>query len=126
MVPPRLVRRLVLAPLAIVIAAAMVVLFPPLALLALVLGALGRSKPHRMRGLRLLSFALIWLVTETATLFMCLGLWLASGFGGRLHTEPYQNRHYAIMQWYLDRLYQAAAGTLGLRVEVDEPPLTPD
>jgi 1-acyl-sn-glycerol-3-phosphate acyltransferase len=126
MVPPRLVRRLVLAPLAIVIAAAMVVLFPPLALLALVLGALGRSKPHRMRGLRLLSFALIWLVTETATLFMCLGLWLASGFGGRLHTEPYQSRHYAIMQWYLDRLYQAAAGTLGLRVEVDEPPLTPD
>ena len=55
---------------------------------------------------------------------MCLGLWLASGFGGRLHTEPYQSRHYAIMQWYLDRLYQAAAGTLGLRVEVDEPPLT--
>ena len=125
MVPPRLVRRLVLAPLAIVVAAAMVVLFPPLALLALVLGALGRSRPHRMRGLRLLSFALIWLVTETATLFMCLGLWLASGFGGRLHTEPYQSRHYAIMQWYLDRLYRAAVGTLGLRVEVDEPPLTP-
>ncbi len=125
MVPPRLVRRLVLAPLAIVVAAAMVVLFPPLALLALVLGALGRSKPHRMRALRLLSFALIWLVTETATLFMCLGLWLSSGFGGRLHTEPYQSRHYAIMQWYLDRLYLAATGTLGLRVEVDEPQLTP-
>jgi 1-acyl-sn-glycerol-3-phosphate acyltransferase len=125
MVPPRLVRRLVLAPLAIVIAAAMIVLFPLLALLALLLGALGRSRPHRMRALRLLSFALIWLVTETATLFMCLGLWLASGFGGRLHTEPYQSRHYTIMQWYLDRLYLAAVGTLGLRVEVDEPPLTP-
>jgi 1-acyl-sn-glycerol-3-phosphate acyltransferase len=125
MVPPRLVRRLVLAPLAIVVAAAMVVLFPPLALLALLLGALGRSRPHRMRALRLLSFALIWLVAETATLFMCLGLWLASGFGGRLHTEPYQSRHYAIMQWYLDRLYLAAVSMLGLRVEVDEPPLTP-
>ena len=125
MVPPRLVRRLVLAPLAIVIAAAMVVLFPPLALLALLLGALGRTKPHRMRALRLLSFALIWLVDETATLFMCLGLWLVSGFGGRLHTEPYQARHYAIMRHYVDRLYQAAVGTLGLRVEVDEPPLTP-
>ena len=124
MVPPRLVRRLVLAPLAIVIAAAMIVLFPPLAVLALLLGALGRSRPHRMRALRLLSFALIWLVDETATLFMCLGLWLASGFGGRLHTEPYQSRHYAIMQWYLDRLYRAAVSMLGLRVEVDEPPLT--
>jgi 1-acyl-sn-glycerol-3-phosphate acyltransferase len=125
MMPPRLVRRLVLAPLAIVVAAAMIVLFPPLALLALVLGALGRTKPHRMRALRLLSFALIWLVDETATLFMCLGLWLVSGFGGRLHTEPYQARHYAIMRRYLDRLYQAAVGTLGLRVEVDEPALTP-
>ena len=110
MVPPRLVRRLVLAPLAIVIAAAIVVLFPPLALLAVLLGALGRSRPHRMRALRLLTFALIWLVAETATLFMCLGLWIASGFGGRLRTEPYQARHYAIMEWYLGRLYRAAAG----------------
>ena len=41
MVPPRLVRRLVLAPLAVVIAVALVVLFPLLALLALVFGALG-------------------------------------------------------------------------------------
>ena len=52
---------------------------------------------------------------------MCLGLWIASGFGGRLRTEPYQSRHYAIMEWYLGRLYAAAVGTLGLRVEVHEP-----
>jgi 1-acyl-sn-glycerol-3-phosphate acyltransferase len=124
MVPPRLVRRLLLAPLAVVIAVAVVVLFPPLALLAAVLGLLGRSRPFRMRALRLLCFALIWLVAETATLFMCLGLWLASGFGGRLRTEPYQSRHYALMGWYLDRLYRAARGTLGLRLAVTEPELT--
>ena len=124
MVPPRQVRRVLLAPLAVVIAAAVVVLFPPLALLAALLGLLGRSRPHRMRALRLLCFALIYLVAETATLFMCLGLWIASGFGGRLGTEPYQARHYAIMDWYLGRLYQAAERTLGLRVAVDEPALT--
>jgi len=123
-VPPRLVRRVLLAPLAVVIAVAVIVLFPPLALLALLLGLLGRSRPHRMRALRLLCFALIWLVAETATLFMCLGLWLASGFGGRLGTEPYQARHYTIMDWYLSRLYRAAERTLGLRVAVDEPALT--
>ena len=116
MVPPRLVRRVLLAPLA-----AVIVLFPPLALLALLLGLLGRSRPHRMRALRLLCFALIWLVAETATLFMCLGLWLASGFGGRLGTEPYQARHYAIMDWYLGRLYRAAERTLGLRVRWTSP-----
>ena len=61
-----------------------------------------------MRGLRLLCFALIWLIAETAALFMCLGLWVASGFGGRLRTEPYQARHYAVMGWFLNLLYRAA------------------
>ena len=146
MVPPRLVRRIVLAPLLIVIAAAVVVLFLPLALLAVVLGlargfrtghsgpAEPRSAPAsgpargsrlgRLRALRLLSFALIWLVAETAALFMCLALWITSGFGGRLRTEQYQSRHYAIMGWYLGRLYGAAVRTLGLRIEVHEPELT--
>jgi 1-acyl-sn-glycerol-3-phosphate acyltransferase len=121
MLPPRLVRRFVLAPLAIVIAVAVAVLSPLLALLTLAFGLLGRARPGRMRGLRLLYFALIWLAAETAALFSCLGLWVASGFGGRLHTEPYQSRHYAIMRWYLDLVFGGAARTFGLRVEVDEP-----
>jgi 1-acyl-sn-glycerol-3-phosphate acyltransferase len=145
MVPPRLVRRIVLTPLLIVIAAAVVVLFPPLALLALAFGLARGSRPGhsgsaaprsappgqtrasrlgRLRALRLLSFALIWVVAETAALFMCLALWITSGFGGRLRTEPYQSRHYAIMEWYLGRLYGAAVRTLGLRIEVHEPELT--
>jgi 1-acyl-sn-glycerol-3-phosphate acyltransferase len=124
MLPPRLVRRLVLAPLAIVISVAVAALFPLLALLAWMFGLLWRSKPGQGRGLRLLTFALIWLTTETATLFMCLGLWIASGFGSRLRTAPYQGRHYAIMRWFLDRAYRAATRTFRVRVEVDEPELT--
>ncbi len=100
------------------------VLFPPLALIAVLVSLARRSRPHRMRGLRLMYFAAAWLAAETATLFMCLGLWLASGLGGRLRTEPYQARHYAIMRWYLDRLYHAAETTLGLRVDIGEPELT--
>jgi 1-acyl-sn-glycerol-3-phosphate acyltransferase len=126
MLPPRWVRRLVLAPLAVAIAVAMIVLFPPLALLAVLLGWAGRSRPHRMRALRLLTFALIWLAAETAALFMSLGLWIAAGLGGRLRTEPYQARHYALMEWYLGRLYRAAVRTLGLQVKVAEPDLTAD
>jgi len=125
MLPPRLVRRVVLAPLAIVIAVAVAVLSPLLALLTLAFGLLGRARPGRMRGLRVLYFALIWLAAETAALFGALGLWVASGFGGRLHTEPYQSRHYAIMRWYLERVYGAAARTFGLRVEVEEPERDP-
>jgi 1-acyl-sn-glycerol-3-phosphate acyltransferase len=121
MLPPRLVRRLVLAPLLIVVAVAVALLFPLLGPLALAFGLLGRAKPGRMRAVRLLSFVLAWLAAETAALFGCLGLWVASGFGGRLHTEPYQSRHYAIMRWYLDVVFGAAARTLGLRIEVAEP-----
>ena len=123
MLPPRLIRRLVLAPLVIVIAVAVAVLSPLLALLTLAFGLIGRSRPGRRRGTRLLYITLIWLAAETSALFACLGLWVASGFGGRLHTEPYQSRHYAIMRRFLDRVYNAATGTFGIRVEVDEPEL---
>jgi 1-acyl-sn-glycerol-3-phosphate acyltransferase len=120
LLPPRLLRRLVLAPLVVVIALAVVVLSPLLAVLTLAFG-LRRLRPGRMRGLRVLSFALVWLAAETAALFASLGLWVASGFGGRLRTEPYRSRHYAIMRWYLDAVTRAAEQTLGLRVEIDGP-----
>lgn len=150
MLPPRLVRRLVLAPLAVLIAIAVAVLFPLLACLALIFGLIGHSRgpggpaprqappgrpvespprqlswPGRMRSLRLLYFALIWLGAETAALFTCLGLWVISGFGGRLRTEPYQSRHYAIMRRFLDRVYRSATSTFKVRVEITEPELTP-
>src|ERR1700753_4459293 len=83
MVPPRLVRRLVLARIVMVIALALVVLSPALAVVAAVLSLVHLSRPGRMRGLRVLWFAVVWLTGETAALFALLGLWLASGFGGR-------------------------------------------
>jgi hypothetical protein len=68
MLPPRPIRRLVLAPLVIVIAAGFIVLSPFLGLLALVSGLLARPRAGHMRSLRLVGFALIWLVAETAVL----------------------------------------------------------
>lgn len=124
MLPPRLLRRAVLAPLVIVLAVALIVISPLIALLAVTFSLARRSPSGRLRGVRLLLFALAWLTAETATLFMCLGLWLVSGFGGRMHTEPFQSRHYAIMRWFLDVIYNTATGTFGLQVEVDEPELT--
>ena len=126
MVPPRLIRRLVLAPLVIVIAFGFIVLSPFLALLALVSGLLARPRAGHMRSLRLVGFALVWLVAETVALIALAGLWVVSGFGGRLRTEPYQSRHYGVMRWFLDAMYRGAERTYGLRVEVDEPELTGD
>jgi 1-acyl-sn-glycerol-3-phosphate acyltransferase len=125
-VPPRLIRRIVLTPLVIVIAVAFVVLSPFLSLLALVFGLLARPRAGQLRSLRLVGFALVWLVAETVALFMLAGLWVVSGFGGRLRTAPYQSRHYAVMRWFLDVMYRGAERTYGLRVQVDEPELTGD
>src|ERR1700755_3202825 len=98
MLPPRVIRRLVLAPLVIVIACGLIVLSPLLALLPRVLGVLGGSRPGHMRTRRLVGFMLVWFVAETVTLVVLAGLWVVSGFGGRMRTEPDQSRHYAVMR----------------------------
>ncbi|WP_300609957.1 1-acyl-sn-glycerol-3-phosphate acyltransferase [Trebonia sp.] len=138
MLPPRVVRRLVFAPLVVVMAAALAVLAPPVALLSAALrlvrrcaspggpgrlGGPGRPgrRPKRMRVLRVVCFALVWFLGETAALTVFGCLWLVSGFGGRLDTEPYQSRHYGVMRWFLDLMYRAAQRTCGLRVEVAAP-----
>jgi 1-acyl-sn-glycerol-3-phosphate acyltransferase len=130
MLPPKGVRRLVMAPLVVVITAALAALAPPLAVLSAAVNLIrwrtgrGKSKdnPKRMRALRLVSFALVWFLAETAALTVFLCLWLVSGLGGRLSTEPYQSRHYAVMRWYLGVIHEAARRTCGLRVEVEDPP----
>ncbi|HWG13288.1 MAG TPA: 1-acyl-sn-glycerol-3-phosphate acyltransferase [Streptosporangiaceae bacterium] len=113
-----------LAPIVVLIALALIVLFPALALVAGVLGLVHLSRSGRMRGLRLLWFMVVWLTGETAALVALLGLWLASGFGGRMRTEPYQARNYATIGWFLDRVYRTAERTFGLRLEIEEPEAT--
>ena len=127
MLPPRLIRRLALAPLVVVIAACLVVLTPPVALLSAASGLVRRltGRGHRPRLLRVVFLALTWSVGETATLTVLLGLWIVSGFGGRLDTEPYRTRHYAVMEWFLNLIYRVARRSCGLQVEVAAPPDEP-
>ncbi len=121
MLPPRILRRLLLAPLLLALTVAVIVTLPPLVLLA---AAVSPWLPGRWRALRLLWFALVWLVLESAALFACLGLWITSGFGGRLQSEPYRERHYAVMRWFLDLIFKAATSVFRLRIEVREPELS--
>ncbi len=123
MLPPRLIRRLALVPLVVVIAACLVVLTPPVALLSAVSGLVKRltGRGHRPRLPRVVFLALTWSVGETAALTVLLSLWIVSGFGGRLDTEPYRTRHYAVMEWFLNLIYRVARRACGLRVEVAAP-----
>jgi len=124
MLPPRLIRRLLLVPLVIVIAAGLVVLTPAVAVLTATFNLIRRwtGRGHRSRLLRVVFLALTWSIGEAAALTALLGLWVASGFGGRLDAEPYRTRHYEVMRWFLNLIYRVALRACGLRVEVESPP----
>jgi 1-acyl-sn-glycerol-3-phosphate acyltransferase len=122
-VPPRFVRRLVLAPLVVVLTLALIVLTPLLLVAALVTPS---RKGGRRRMLRLIWFALVWLVMECGALTACLVLWVASGFGGRMRSEPFQERHYGLVRWFLATLFRVAIRVFRLRLEIEEPEATPE
>ncbi|GAA2900842.1 lysophospholipid acyltransferase family protein [Streptosporangium fragile] len=124
MLPPRIIRRLVLAPLVIVLTVVAVVTLP--VWLLVVAAASLRLPPPQRRGTRLVWFAVAWLTLESMALAACLGLWVACGFGGRLHRDEHQERHYALIRWFLSRVYGAAVRIFQLSVRIDEPPPTPD
>jgi 1-acyl-sn-glycerol-3-phosphate acyltransferase len=124
MLPPTLVRRFALVPLVVVITACLVALTPLVALASLASALVRRwtGHGHRSRPLRVAWLALTWSVGEMAALTVLLCLWIVSGFGGRLDTEPYRTRHYAVMERFLNQIYRAAERACGLDVEVAGPP----
>ncbi len=118
--PPRVVRRVILAPLVVVLTAAFLVTLPLWAIVVFVASL--RLPPPRRRGTRFLRFAVVWLTLESALLLACLGLWVASGFGGRLRRDSFRERHYALIGWFLRKVYGAAVNIFQLSVEIEEPP----
>jgi len=126
MLPPTPIRRLLLVPLVVVIAAALAALTPAVALLTAAFNLISRrtrpDRPRRSRLLRVTWLGLAWSAGETAALTVSFCLWLVSGFGGRLDTEPYQARNYAVIKWFLDLIYRVAGRACGLSVTVTGPP----
>ncbi|MFI6323387.1 1-acyl-sn-glycerol-3-phosphate acyltransferase [Nonomuraea sp. NPDC050556] len=83
-----------------------------------------RLPPPQRRGARFVWFAVAWLTLECGVLVVCLGLWVASGFGGRLRTDRHQERHYALIRWFLGKVYGTAVRIFRLSVDIHEPELT--
>lgn len=117
--PPRWVRRVVLAPLVVLLA---VLLVPTSIMLALIVGAaLTWLLPGRLRVLRLLWMLSFYVIWDAAALVVLLGLWVASGFGLAMRRPWMQRAHVAVARWALAVLFWQVRWTLRLRIVVDAP-----
>lgn len=116
--PPRWIRRLVLAPLAVVGTAVVLILAPVLALLALLWTPFSSG---RLRPLRVLAMVVTGFVLESIVLVAMFGLWIWSGFGWRIRNPRFEHRHYALVGRYLRTLYRVASRVLRVRVEIEGP-----
>lgn len=116
MLPPRWLRRLLLAPAVVVAALTMIGSFP----VWLILTAFAsRFIPGRWRPLRLTWFLLVWLAFESIAIIALFVLWVASGFGWRLQSDWFVEAHYKLMGWFLGAVVRGAMRTFGLSFETE-------
>mgnify|MGYP001252655346 CR=1 FL=1 len=111
--PPKVVRRLVLAPAVVLGTVFLLASLPVLLLVALALTSL---VPGRFRLPRVLWLVIFYLAWNSAALVTLFGLWLASGFGWKVRSAPFQRAHYAVTGWFLRRLFRQAKWVLRLRI----------
>lgn len=114
--PPTWVRR-PLSLLVVVGLAAAATLLPLLVLLAIGLSAV---LPGRWRALRLLAFALAYLLLECVGLAVAFVLWVASGFGWKLRSPAFQRAHYAVLHGLLKEVLLTARVLFHLEIVDDD------
>jgi acyltransferase-like protein len=117
--PPRVVRRLVIAPFAFVLCLVLIALSPAL-LLASAIADL--FLPGSWRTLRLTAFLIVYLVLEVVGLVVMLGLWVAGGFGLRMRSPRSQEMHYRFMARWLRAMNRAVARLFRLRIHIEDRP----
>jgi 1-acyl-sn-glycerol-3-phosphate acyltransferase len=116
--PPRWIRRAVLAPAVVLFTVVVVTTLPMWLLLA---AALSPFLPGRWRPLRVLWVAVVAMVLDSVVLILLFALWLVAGFGLLVRSPPFQYLHYRLVGWYLQVLYGEAVRVLRLKVEVEGP-----
>jgi hypothetical protein len=117
--PPKVLRRLILAPLICLISLAWLVLSPALLLLALLYALVF---DHKMRVARLLAFVTVYLFYEVVSILALFGLWIAAGAGLTMGSERMQKLHFRYLRWWLKRISRAAGRFFLLRIEIEDPP----
>lgn len=117
-VPPRWVRRLVLAPAVVVAAIAVTALLPLWLLVAVAVSLLLET---RLRTPRLLWMGNLYLLWDAAALIGLFALWVASGFGLRIHSPTFRRAHYRFVARMLEFLFWNGRWVLRLDIDVRVP-----
>ena len=118
--PPRILRRLVLAPIAVVLSLAFVALSPLLLLAAFIADLF---LPGSWRTVRVTGFLATYAALEVIGLLGMLLLWIASGLGLALRQPWMLRAHYSFMRWWLGVINRTARGLFHLRVVIEDPPV---
>jgi 1-acyl-sn-glycerol-3-phosphate acyltransferase len=117
--PPLLVRRLLVAPLVLLVCVGLV-LFSPLLLAGAFLADLV-TREGRGRT-RLCAFGAVYLAAEAGMIVALFVLWLVSLFGLLLRRAWMQSAHLGLLRLWLRLVSAAAISCLGLRIEILDPP----
>lgn len=110
--PPKIVRRLILDPATVVLAALVVWFWPFVVLGVLILAVI----PKVGRITRVLSVVLFYIVLESMAVVTLFALWGASGFGRHLQSPAVQRAHYRLIAWILRVLFGFGRWALKLTI----------
>ncbi len=113
--PPVFVRRLVIAP---VVVLAAFVWFPLSIWVGVaVAGVVAWAIPGRLRILRIVFMAGLYLLWDAVAIVWMFALWVASGFGWKIRSPFFERRHYQLAGLMLRSLFAAASKVLRLEIE---------
>ncbi len=115
MIPPRWVRRFLIAPFVVVLAVVLLTTLPVWLLLGLAASPL---LPGHLRVPRLIFLAIAYMIWDAAALISLAVLWLASGFGWKIRSPAFQRAHYVLTGKFLGALFWLAKWSLHLSIDV--------
>jgi len=116
--PPRWVRRVVLAPFIVLLA--FVALPVGLVLVVLIGGVITWLLPGRLRLTRIVWIATFYLLWDAVVVLTAFVLWIASGFGWAIHRPSFQRAHYVFAGRMLQVLFWQVRWTLRLSIDVQD------
>ncbi len=114
----RVFRRVVVAPAFIGLA---VVAWLTLPICLGLAAALSPLLPGRLRPLRIMWVAIVYLTCEAVLLVVLFGLWIASGFGWRMRSAYFQGIHYDLVQGAMWLFFREARRVLRLTIATEGP-----